>query len=254
MAVRSAAKKAGAAILAARRQQSKFVGGRGGGSDARGRERCEGEGAMRGGGSDARGRGGGGGCIATVSQGSSVYRLAAKGLLLPLHPSSHLSTPAATVFQGSSVYRLAAKGRSLVRLSTGGSTKDKSPRGKAHAHAHLPVPLTAALAATSYRRVGRQGNQLVRDSKAAMRTAAGARVRYSLQNARYRRQKQQQQLCQYFTRLGQCNKKDCRFLHDASKVALCVRFIRGMECDESRCKLTHKIIPERMPDCTFFSK
>ncbi|KAK4765888.1 hypothetical protein SAY87_007530 [Trapa incisa] len=59
--------------------------------------------------------------------------------------------------------------------------------------------------------------------------------------------------CQFFTRFGKCNKGDgkCPYIHDPSKIAVCTKFLSG-SCSNEECKLTHKVIPERMPDCSYF--
>ncbi|XP_074563443.1 uncharacterized protein LOC141820061 isoform X2 [Curcuma longa] len=102
-----------------------------------------------------------------------------------------------------------------------------------------------------YVRIG-NGNQLVRDPKILTRILASEKVRWSLHMARLRLAKKKQ-YCQFFTRFGKCNKKGgkCPYIHDPSKVAICTKFLND-SCSNSDCKLTHKIIPERMPDCSYF--
>lgn len=138
---------------------------------------------------------------------------------------------------------------------------------------------------TSYRyiRVG-NGNQLVRDPKKLVRILANEKIRWSLHTARLRSVRKQQ-YCQFFTRFGKCNKEDgkCPYIHDPTKIAICTKFLKGL-CSSPNCKLTHKVnnicshtllnplliwiyfltrlsiscyflfqvIPERMPDCSYF--
>lgn len=121
------------------------------------------------------------------------------------------------------------------------------------------------------------GNQLVRDPKKRTRALANEKVRWSLHNVRLRLAKKKK-YCQFFTRFGKCNKDDgkCPYVHDPSKVAVCTKFLNGL-CANENCKLTHKVvllshcyricltetsnclylfltqvIPERMPDCSYF--
>lgn len=129
-------------------------------------------------------------------------------------------------------------------------------------------------------RIG-NGNQLVRDPKKRVRMLASEKVRWSLHTARLRLARKQK-YCQFFTRFGKCNKEDgkCLYIHDPSKVAVCTKFLNGL-CSNPNCKLTHKVykvsinlikcacfykschlicyciflmqvIPERMPDCSYF--
>ncbi|KAF8118562.1 hypothetical protein N665_0004s0043 [Sinapis alba] len=51
-------------------------------------------------------------------------------------------------------------------------------------------------------------------------------------------------------RHGACTMSGCG-LHDPSKIAVCTKFLNGL-CANANCKLTHKVIPERMPDCSYF--
>ncbi|KAM1774460.1 hypothetical protein ACFX12_043830 [Malus domestica] len=59
--------------------------------------------------------------------------------------------------------------------------------------------------------------------------------------------------CQFFTRFGKCNKDDekCPYIHEPSKVAVCTKFLKGL-CSNPNCKLSHKVIPERMLDCSYY--
>ncbi|KAG6554910.1 hypothetical protein Mapa_003494 [Marchantia paleacea] len=115
----------------------------------------------------------------------------------------------------------------------------------------LLTPRRSYIGGTVYLRVG-NGNQLVRDPKAASQALASEKVRWSLHHARSRGAKKQQ-YCQFFTRFGKCNKENgkCIYIHDPDKVAVCTKFLKG-NCTDGQCLLTHKVIPERMPDCSFF--
>lgn len=103
----------------------------------------------------------------------------------------------------------------------------------------LSISLTWLLLC-SYLRVG-NGNQLVRDPKAASRALASEKVRWSLHNARSRGVKKQQ-YCQFFTKFGKCNKESgkCLYIHDPEKVAVCTKFLKG-DCTDVNCLLTHKV-------------
>ncbi|XP_021760899.1 uncharacterized protein LOC110725738 isoform X2 [Chenopodium quinoa] len=138
------------------------------------------------------------------------------------------------------------------------------------------VPKRLIIGSDEYVRIG-NGNQLVRDPKRRTRILASEKVRWSLHTARMRLAKKRK-FCQFFTRFGKCNKGEgkCSFIHDPSKIAVCTKFLKGL-CADLDCKLTHKVyhampsvwmivfgplllnsisvmqvIPERMPDCSFF--
>ncbi|KAF9599525.1 hypothetical protein IFM89_038745 [Coptis chinensis] len=102
-----------------------------------------------------------------------------------------------------------------------------------------------------YIRLG-NGNQLVRDPKKLVRLLASEKIRWSLHTSRLRLARKQQ-YCQFFTRFEKCNKGDgkCPYIHDPDKIAVCTKFLKGL-CSNPSCKLTHKVIPERMPDCSYF--
>ncbi|XP_062229336.1 uncharacterized protein LOC133927080 isoform X2 [Phragmites australis] len=97
-----------------------------------------------------------------------------------------------------------------------------------------------------------KGNQLVRNPKKVIRMLASEKVRWSLHTVRSRLAKKQQ-YCQFFTRFGECKKSGgkCSYIHDRAKVAICTKFLKGL-CSNTSCKLTHKVLPERMPDCSYF--
>ncbi|KAG1327154.1 putative Zinc finger CCCH domain-containing protein 7 [Cocos nucifera] len=113
------------------------------------------------------------------------------------------------------------------------------------------VPKRLLIGNDEYIRIG-NGNQLVRDPKKLVRILASEKVRWSLHTARLRVARKQQ-YCQFFTRFGKCNKNGgkCPFIHDPAKVAICTKFLKGL-CSSTNCKLTHKVLPERMPDCSYF--
>lgn len=132
-----------------------------------------------------------------------------------------------------------------------------------------------------YVRIG-NGYQLIRNPKKRTRILANEKIRWSLHTARQRLARKQK-YCQFFTRFGKCNKDDqkCPYIHDPSKIAVCTKFLNGL-CSTPNCKLTHKVlsyinskqlnvvhgiywsvnsliffyffqvIPERMPDCSYF--
>jgi hypothetical protein len=113
------------------------------------------------------------------------------------------------------------------------------------------IPKRLVIGNEEYVRFG-NGNQLVRDPKKRTRVLANEKVRWSLHNARLRLAKKKK-YCQFFTRFGKCNKDDgkCPYVHDPSKIAVCTKFLNGL-CANANCKLTHKVIPERMPDCSYY--
>ncbi|KAF8404047.1 hypothetical protein HHK36_008924 [Tetracentron sinense] len=113
------------------------------------------------------------------------------------------------------------------------------------------VPRRLLIGNDEYVRIG-SGNQLVRDPKKRTRVLANEKIRWSLHTARLRLARKQK-YCQFFTRFGKCNKDDgkCPYLHDPSKIAVCTKFLKGL-CSNTNCKLTHKVIPERMQDCSYF--
>ncbi|CAI0609725.1 unnamed protein product [Linum tenue] len=114
------------------------------------------------------------------------------------------------------------------------------------------VPKRLMIAKDEYFRIG-IGNKLIRNPKKRSRILASEKVRWSLHTARSRLAKKRK-YCQFFTRFGKCNKDDdgkCPYIHDPSKIAVCTKFINGL-CSNADCKLTHKVIPERMPDCSYF--
>ncbi|XP_043720738.1 LOW QUALITY PROTEIN: zinc finger CCCH domain-containing protein 7-like [Telopea speciosissima] len=103
-----------------------------------------------------------------------------------------------------------------------------------------------------YVRIG-NGNQLIRDPKKLIRFVAREKIRWSLHTARLRLARKQQ-YCQFFTRFGKCNKDNgkCPYIHDPTKVAVCMKFLKGLCKHYTNCNLTHKVIPERMQDCSYF--
>ncbi|GLT77926.1 hypothetical protein SLA2020_494800 [Shorea laevis] len=113
------------------------------------------------------------------------------------------------------------------------------------------VPRRLIIGNDEYVRIG-NGNQLVRNPKKRTRILASEKVRWSLHTARLRLSKKRK-YCQFFTRFGKCNKDGgkCPFIHDSSKIAVCTKSLKGL-CSNPDCKLTHKVIPERMPDCAYF--
>lgn len=67
-------------------------------------------------------------------------------------------------------------------------------------------------------------------------------------------------LCGRFIRTGKCPRRfasgaaRCTRRHDADKVAVCTRWLAGI-CrggEGGGCPLTHRVIPERMPACSYF--
>ena len=55
---------------------------------------------------------------------------------------------------------------------------------------------------------------------------------------------------------GSCPKgPQCRFTHDPIKVALCKDILKGGACPQGdACDLSHKMTPERVPNCLHFAK
>ncbi|OAE33356.1 hypothetical protein AXG93_4123s1310 [Marchantia polymorpha subsp. ruderalis] len=148
-------------------------------------------------------------------------------------------------------YKMDASSKTLQRIP---DTKEESETAMSSGPTKtLPLltPRRSYIGGTVYLRVG-NGNQLVRDPKAASQALASEKVRWSLHHARSRGAKKQQ-YCQFFTRFGKCNKENgkCIYIHDPDKVAVCTKFLKG-NCTDEQCLLTHKVIPERMPDCSFF--
>ncbi|PIA47563.1 hypothetical protein AQUCO_01400305v1 [Aquilegia coerulea] len=151
---------------------------------------------------------------------------------------------------GSVRYKMDASKRTLHRIPD-----DKSlcagdlQSGKDSKKSFIPKRLL--IDNDEYIRIG-NGNQLVRDPKKLVRLLASEKVRWSLHTARLRLARKQQ-YCQFFTRFGKCNKGDgkCPYIHDPAKIAVCTKFLKGL-CSNATCKLTHKVIPERMEDCSYF--
>ena len=56
--------------------------------------------------------------------------------------------------------------------------------------------------------------------------------------------------------LGSCSKgPNCRFIHDATKVAACKDFLLKGDCPNgSDCDLSHDLTPERTPFCVHYAK
>ena len=46
-------------------------------------------------------------------------------------------------------------------------------------------------------------------------------------------------------------RKQCKYVHDSSKVAVCTRWLQG-RCEDAACPLQHAQRPELMPICSFF--
>ncbi|KAJ6939182.1 hypothetical protein NC651_005584 [Populus alba x Populus x berolinensis] len=151
---------------------------------------------------------------------------------------------------GSVRYKMDSSRRTLQRISdddslcAGALQKEKDAK-------KLYIPRRLMIGKDEYVRIG-NGNQLIRDPKKRTRILASEKVRWSLHTARSRLARKRK-YCQFFTRFGKCNKDDgkCPFIHDSSKIAVCTKFLNGL-CFNPDCKLTHKVIPERMPDCSYF--
>ncbi|KAJ4916334.1 Zinc finger C-x8-C-x5-C-x3-H type family protein [Raphanus sativus] len=132
---------------------------------------------------------------------------------------------------GSLRYKMDSSRRTLQRISDEDSPcSGPTENGKGAKRPFIPKRLVIGY--EEYVRVG-NGNQLVRDPKKRTRALANEKVRWSLHNVRLRLAKKKKKYCQFFTRFGKCNKDDgkCPYVHDPSKVA---------------------VIPERMPDCSYF--
>ena len=57
----------------------------------------------------------------------------------------------------------------------------------------------------------------------------------------------------FFNKFGKCKKKEdgvCPYIHDPEKVAVCRKFLQG-NCFKDNCLLSHKVAPEKMPNCKF---
>ncbi|KAJ8444418.1 hypothetical protein Cgig2_005940 [Carnegiea gigantea] len=185
-------------------------------------------------------------------------------------------------------YRMDPSRRTLQRIAVIGTDHDPlideassnsaAPKPE-HGAKKTYVPKRLLIGSNEYVRIG-NGNKLVRDPKRRTRLLASEKVRWSLHTARMRLAKKRK-FCQFFTRFGKCNKGEgkCPYIHDPSKIAVCTKFLNGL-CGDPSCKLTHKVdhlmlhdgiraglchifsscswlksilvIPERMPDCSFF--
>ncbi|KAL2894017.1 Zinc finger CCCH domain-containing protein 7 [Bienertia sinuspersici] len=172
---------------------------------------------------------------------SSLHSLHKVGHGLKLHPGERIFRIG--VFR----YRMDPSRRTLQRISdeeASGFTASKTEKDARKTY----VPKRLLIGSDEYVRIG-NGNQLVRDPKRRTRILAGEKVRWSLHTARMRLARKRK-FCQFFTRFGKCNKGEgkCPFIHDPSKIAVCTKFLNGL-CADLECKLTHKAIPERMPDC-----
>ncbi|KAL2894016.1 Zinc finger CCCH domain-containing protein 7 [Bienertia sinuspersici] len=175
---------------------------------------------------------------------SSLHSLHKVGHGLKLHPGERIFRIG--VFR----YRMDPSRRTLQRISdeeASGFTASKTEKDARKTY----VPKRLLIGSDEYVRIG-NGNQLVRDPKRRTRILAGEKVRWSLHTARMRLARKRK-FCQFFTRFGKCNKGEgkCPFIHDPSKIAVCTKFLNGL-CADLECKLTHKAIPERMPDCSFY--
>ncbi|CAK7214488.1 hypothetical protein SCUCBS95973_002163 [Sporothrix curviconia] len=54
---------------------------------------------------------------------------------------------------------------------------------------------------------------------------------------------------------GHANRPNCRFIHDATKVAACKEFLLKGDCPNSGdCDLSHDLTPERTPFCVHYAK
>ncbi|PPR86659.1 hypothetical protein GOBAR_AA34026 [Gossypium barbadense] len=151
---------------------------------------------------------------------------------------------------GSVRYKMDSSRRSLQRISDDASSCSASQQSENSTKTSY-VPRRLVIGNDEYVRIG-NGNQLVRDPKKRTRVLASEKVRWSLHTARLRLVKKRK-YCQFFTRFGKCNKDDgkCPYIHDPSKISVCTKFLKGL-CSNPNCKLTHKVIPERMPDCSYF--
>jgi hypothetical protein len=56
--------------------------------------------------------------------------------------------------------------------------------------------------------------------------------------------------------LGSCLKgPQCRYIHDANKVALCKDFMKEGKCVQGEaCDLSHDLSPQRVPNCVHYAK
>ncbi|EPS73988.1 hypothetical protein M569_00768, partial [Genlisea aurea] len=146
---------------------------------------------------------------------------------------------------GSERYKLDSKRKTLLRI-TGFVMSDSLPQMNDELS-----PRRLSIGWEQYVRNG-NGNQLVRDPKRRTRILASEKVRWSLRTARLRLARKKK-YCQFFTRYGKCNKDDgkCPYIHDPSKIVVCTKFLSGC-CSNADCRLTHKVISERMEDCSFF--
>ncbi|GME67420.1 unnamed protein product [[Candida] boidinii] len=60
--------------------------------------------------------------------------------------------------------------------------------------------------------------------------------------------------CRFFSRLGYCDNKNCKFLHDKDAVSLCKNIFSIGKCNNSECKLSHKPNQFNSPSCKFYNK
>ncbi|OWB57504.1 hypothetical protein B5S28_g3453 [[Candida] boidinii] len=59
--------------------------------------------------------------------------------------------------------------------------------------------------------------------------------------------------CRFFSRLGYCDNKNCKFLHDKDSISLCKNILSSGKCNNNDCKLSHKPNQFNSPSCKFYN-
>nr|GLL47931.1 uncharacterized protein LOC109170148 isoform X2 [Ipomoea trifida] len=188
---------------------------------------------------------------ATLAVAAAEKRKRGQNSIAPCNSNRRNNVSRERIFRiGSERYKMDPTGKTLQRISSGEEPAEDVPQSESNAKTSY-IPRRLLIGNDEYVRIG-NGNKLVRNPKRRVRILANQKVRWSLHTARLRLAKKKK-YCQFFTRFGKCNKDNgkCPYIHDPSKIAVCTKFLSG-SCSNLDCKLTHKVIPERMQDCSYF--
>ncbi|RBQ70401.1 hypothetical protein VDGD_08699 [Verticillium dahliae] len=143
-------------------------------------------------------------------------------------------------------FRVTCNGSKLVKVA--GTSSRTSPPHLGPTCSHLPgdlhsasaTPKVAVVGGVQFRR-SKNGN-LYRQGVIKLHPHAGV--------------KKVNVPCRMFSSTGSCPKgPNCRYIHNASKVAVCRDFLQKGKCANGEdCDLSHDLCPQRTPTCLHFIK
>mmetsp|Transcript_24315 Transcript_24315/g.79367 ORF Transcript_24315/g.79367 Transcript_24315/m.79367 type:complete len:241 (+) Transcript_24315:500-1222(+) len=149
-------------------------------------------------------------------------------------------------------YRRDAGSKHLIRVvDDADESRVKAPTSAAGA---ARVPERIRIGSTVYER-SQDGHALVRCRRNKTLDLRKQRIMDQVSKMKEMQRKEKRasksKYCAFYSYMGKCNRKNCPFLHDKSKVAVCRLFLAGM-CDIAGCPLSHEIDESRMPVCRHF--